>query len=67
MPGYELIGKEEQEAVQKIFEEGGILFAHGFDAIRKSYNVREFENACTKFSEVGIIPARNGTSIFKLR
>lgn len=49
MPGYELIGKEEQIAVQKVFEEGGILFAHGFDAIRKSYNVREFEDKCSNF------------------
>ena len=49
MPGYELIGKEEEKAVQKVFEEGGILFAHGFDLVRKSYNVREFENECSKF------------------
>ena len=39
MPGFELIGKEEQLAVQKVFEEGGILFAHGFDALRKKYHV----------------------------
>ena len=43
MPGFELIGKEEQLAVQKVFEEGGILFAHGFDSLRKKYHVREFE------------------------
>jgi len=43
MPGFELIGKEEQKAVSQIFEEGGILFAHGFDAIRKNFHVREFE------------------------
>ncbi len=48
MPGFELIGKDEQLAVQKVFEEGGILFAHGFDAIRKKYHVREFES---KFSD----------------
>ena len=44
MPGFELIGKEEQIAVQEVFEEGGILFAHGFDALRKRYHVKEFES-----------------------
>ena len=43
MPGFELIGKEEANAVAEIFDEGGILFAHGFDSLRKKYHVREFE------------------------
>ena len=43
MPGFELIGKEEASAVAEIFNEGGILFAHGFDSLRKKYHVREFE------------------------
>ncbi len=43
MPGFEVIGKEEQEAANQVFEEGGILFAHGFDALRKRFHVREFE------------------------
>jgi len=44
MPGFELIGKEEKQAVVQIFDDGGVLFAHGFDAIRnKRYRVREFE------------------------
>lgn len=45
MPGYEVFGKEEQQAINEIFEiNGGILFAHGFDAMRKGvYRVREFE------------------------
>lgn len=43
MPGFEVIGKEEQEAVNQIFEDGGILFAHGFDAMRKNFHIREFE------------------------
>ncbi len=44
MPGFELIGKEEKDAVNEIFDDGGILFAHGFDAIRNNrYRVREFE------------------------
>jgi len=45
MPGFELIGKEEQLAVNEIFEKGGgVLFAHGFDARRNGiFHVREFE------------------------
>ena len=38
MPGFELIDQKEQLAVQRLFKkEGGILFAHGFDKLRKSY------------------------------
>jgi len=49
MPGYELIGKEEQQAINRIFDEnGGVLMAHGFDAMRKHYYVREFEQAFAK-------------------
>lgn len=46
MGGYEVIGAEEQNAVNKIFLEGnGVLFRHGFDALRgSSYQVRDFEN-----------------------
>ena len=43
MPGYEVIGKEEQQALWELFEEGGVLFAHGFQARRKRFHVREFE------------------------
>ncbi len=45
MPGYELIGKEEQEYLMDIFNtSNGVLFPHGFDALRNNrYRVREFE------------------------
>ena len=44
MPGFELIGEEERAAVNNIFDNGGIFFAHGFDAMRNGlYNVRSFE------------------------
>ena len=49
MPGFELIGREEKEAVIEVFDEGGILFAHGFDSLRKKYHVREFEAACADY------------------
>lgn len=51
MPGYELVGKEERDAVLEIFDKyGGILFKHGFDALRKgSYKVTEFEKAFVSY------------------
>ena len=47
MPGFEVFGKEEQEAIQELFDKnGGILLAHSFDAVRnRVYRVREFEKA----------------------
>lgn len=50
MPGFEVFGKEEREAINRLFElNGGVLFAHGFDAMRKGiYRVREFESAFAK-------------------
>ncbi len=52
MPGFELIGKEEASAVAEIFNEGGILFAHGFDSLRKKYHVREFEAKSSEYFKV---------------
>ena len=52
MPGFELIGKDEADAVSEIFNEGGILFAHGFDSIRKRYHVREFESKFSQYFKV---------------
>lgn len=50
MPGFELFGEEEKKAVNDLFDaNNGILFAHGFDGIRKNiYRVREFEKAFTE-------------------
>jgi hypothetical protein len=44
MPGFELIGKEEQLAINEFFEKsGGVLFAHGFGARRNGiFHVRNF-------------------------
>jgi 8-amino-3,8-dideoxy-alpha-D-manno-octulosonate transaminase len=46
MPGYEVFGEDERNAINELFDgNGGILFAHGFDAMRKGiYKVREFES-----------------------
>ena len=44
MPGYELIGSEELAEIQDVFAHGGVLFRHGFDALRNDcYKVRQFE------------------------
>lgn len=46
MPGYEVIGQEEMAEIQDVFDRGGVLFRHGFDAQRGGcYKVREFEQA----------------------
>ena len=43
MPGFELVGQEELESIQEIFADGGILFRHGFDAMRNGrYRVIEW-------------------------
>lgn len=49
MPGYEVIGSEELAEVQDVFNRGGILFRHGFDALRNNcYKVKEFEQTFAK-------------------
>lgn len=53
MPGFELMGVEEKESLNEIFEtSNGVLFPHGFDALRNGrFRVREFEKAFSdKFS-----------------
>ena len=47
MPGFEVFGKEEQQAINDLFDQnGGVLFAHGFDTMRNGiYRVREYERA----------------------
>tara|TARA_Y100000590_G_scaffold175838_3_gene200947 strand:- start:835 stop:1965 length:1131 start_codon:yes stop_codon:yes gene_type:complete len=67
MPGFELINKKELKAIEKIFRDGGILFAHGFDALRKEYNVREFEKlCCKKFVCKNSLAVTSGTAAIKI-
>ena len=41
MPGFEIIDKKEAEAISNLFKkEKGILFAHGFDKVRKKYHYK---------------------------
>ncbi len=44
MPGFEVIGKEEQSAVNDLFERGGVLYRYGWHDQRQGiYRVDEFE------------------------
>lgn len=50
MPGFELVGKEEQDALNEIFElSNGVVFAHGFDVLRNHiFRVRDLEKEVAK-------------------
>ena len=68
MPGFELIGEEERAAVNKLFDDGGVLFAHGFDNMRNErYHVREFEKNFAKYLGVKYAQAvSSGTAALKI-
>ncbi len=67
MPGFELIDKAELKAVNSIFKNGGILFAHGFEGIRKNFHVREFESkTCTFFKCKYALAVTSGTAAIKI-
>src|SRR4051812_585183 len=69
MPGFELIGKEEREALNKIFDEsGGVFFAHGFDARRNGiFHVREFEKEfAARFQSKHATAVCSGTAALKV-
>lgn len=64
MPGFELIGEEERQAVDKIFTEGkGVLFAHGFDTKRSAFCVRDFEKKlCDRFNVKYALACTSGSA-----
>ena len=68
MPGFELIGEEERQAINELFDDGGVLFAHGFDNIRNGrYRVREFERAFADYLGVKYAQAvSSGTAAIKV-
>jgi len=67
MPGFEVIGKEERHAVNEIFVEGGVLFAHGFDRLRKRFHVRELESDCGAFfGSKDCLAVSSGTAALKV-
>ena len=68
MPGWELIDKKEQIALTNLVKkDGGVLFAHGFNNIRKKYHVREFEKLIgRKFKSKFVLAVSNGTAAIKI-
>lgn len=66
MPGFEVYDNQEYQAVQEVFLEGGILFAHGFDSLRKRYHVRDFEAVLSKYFGVDHVNVlSSGTAAIK--
>ncbi len=66
MPGFELVDHLERDAVSSIFDEGGVLFAHGFDNLRSRYHVRDFEKNCRRyFNSAHALALSSGTSALK--
>jgi 8-amino-3,8-dideoxy-alpha-D-manno-octulosonate transaminase len=68
MPGFEVIGEEERAAVNELFDDGGILFRHGFDAMRNGrYRVLEFERAFADWLGVDYaLAVSSGTAAVKV-
>lgn len=68
MPGYEVIGVEEQAEVDDVFAHGGVLFRHGFDAMRGDcYKVRDFERAFAEYMGVpNALAVTSGTSALRV-
>ena len=63
MPGSELINTDEKEAVMKVFDNGGILFAHGNDGKRSNYYVRDFESDLKNYFKCSYVQcASSGSS-----
>ena len=57
MPGFELVGKKENKALNDIFKKSnGVLFGHAFDKQRKNiFRVRNFEKFVCKKLKVGVL------------
>jgi 8-amino-3,8-dideoxy-alpha-D-manno-octulosonate transaminase len=68
MPGFELIGEEEFKEIQNLFKDSGILFRHGFDALRNNiYKVRDFEkNFAFRMGVKDALALSSGTAALKV-
>lgn len=67
MPGYELYDQQEMKAVLEVFEEGGVLMAHGFVNRRKRFHVRELEQDMKHFFDVkNCLAVSSGTAAIKM-
>ncbi len=68
MPGYELIGEEEKQAVIDIFNNGGVLYRYGLNEKRKNiFRVDQFEKKIAdKVGAKYALCVCNGTAALKL-
>ena len=67
MPGWELINHKEKKSLLSLFNEGGCLFAHGFEKYRKRFHVREFEkNIKNRFKSKYCVAVSSGTAAIKI-
>lgn len=69
MPGFELIGKEEEKNVLDIFKKSnGVMFAHGFEKLRNHiFRVRELEKKLKiKFKSKECQVVSSGTAAIKI-
>lgn len=68
MPGYELVGAAELAEIQDIFNNGGVLFRHGFDQQRNGrYKVRQFEEAFAQKMNVNeALAVSSGTAALRV-
>lgn len=68
MPGYEVIGPEERDEVLDVFNHGGVLFRHGFEAVRNGcFKVRDFEQAFgTHFGGRHCLAVSSGTAALRI-
>jgi 8-amino-3,8-dideoxy-alpha-D-manno-octulosonate transaminase len=68
VPGYELVGREEFDEIANIFNNGAVLFRHGFDAIRNGvYKVRDFERAfAERFGVADAVAVSSGTAALRV-
>jgi len=68
MPGYELIGEEEKQAVIDIFNNGGVLYRYGLNEKRKNiFRVDQFEKSIAdKVGAKYSLCVCNGTAALKL-
>lgn len=67
IPGFEVIGKEEQEAVNDVFEKGGVLYRYGWDDKRQRiFRVNDFERAfAEKINAKYSLAVSSGTAALK--
>ena len=68
MPGYELMGEEEKQAIMEVFEKGAVLYRYALDAKRQNiFRVDDFEKAVAqKVGTKYALCVCNGTAALKL-